>query len=114
MQTKMKTTLFTQKNVCAFLGVVMALMIVFSAQAAESVDHRPVVSKVYEEIFMDLQPVIVESTSEFPSVTFLDKNGKVVAEFYGEKEELEKKFPESFQQVVFLTAYGKHEFYLVK
>lgn len=117
----MKTTLITQKNVCAFLGFIMALMIVFSAKATEMNANEGSAIAAYavqqasdEAVPMDIAPVEIESLQEFPTITLIDKYGKVVAELYGEKSELEKRFSASFTQDLFVTAYGNHEFYLVK
>jgi hypothetical protein len=117
----MKSTLITQKNVCAFLGLIMALMIVFSAKATEmNVNEVSAVSAfagqqaTEEEVPMEIAPVEIESLKDFPTITLIDKHGKVVAELYGEKSEIEKRFSASFTQDLFVTAYGNHEFYLVK
>jgi hypothetical protein len=117
----MKATILTQKNVCAFLGLVMALTILWSAKTDAKVDQINEVIPM--EIFMGLESVqeeaiqmeklVLSDIKEIPTITFINKYGEIVAEFYGEKSELEKKFKETFNRGKFVTASGKHEFYLI-
>jgi hypothetical protein len=118
----MKTTILTQKNVCAFLGLLMALTILWSASAEAKVDTT-INEVIPMEIKMGLGSVQEEAINmgnldfsdikEIPTITFINKYGDIVAEFYGEKSELEKKFKETFKRGQFVTASGKHEFYLI-
>ncbi len=118
----MKSIILTQKNVCAFLGLLMALTILWSASAEAKVDTT--INEVFPiEINMGLEAVQDESIQmekldlsgikEIPTITFINKYGEIVAEFYGEKAELEKKFNVTFKKSQFVTASGKHEFYLI-
>ena len=117
----MKTTILTQKNVCAFLGLVMALTILWSAKAEAKVDQINEVSpmefnlgsEVVKEEFIQMEKFNLTDIKEIPTITFINKYGEIVAEFYGEKSELEKKFNETFKKGQFVTASGKHEFYLI-
>ncbi len=116
----MKMTILTQKNVCALLGLLMALTILWSAKAEASVDF------VNGVIPMELKEV-VESSDEvlktvdvdlsdikaLPTITIINKYGEVVAEFYGDKSELMKRFPNISEKGKFVTASGKHEYYLL-
>jgi hypothetical protein len=118
----MKATILTQKNVCAFLGLVMALTILWSAKAEAKVDTT-INEVIPMEINMGLETVQEEAIQmekldltdikEIPTITFINKYGEIVAEFYGDKSELEKKFKETFKKGQFVTASGKHEFYLI-
>ncbi|MFD2199942.1 hypothetical protein [Shivajiella indica] len=117
----MKPTILTQKNVCAFLGFMMALTILWTAKAEAKVDQiNEVIPMELKEGFEITQeeiiPMIEFELSDIktePTITFINKYGEVVAEFYGEKSELEKKFKETFERSSILTKYGKHEFYLI-
>ncbi|WP_373496660.1 hypothetical protein [Aquiflexum sp.] len=118
----MKTTILTQKNVCAFLGLLMALTILWSAQAVAKVDTtiNEVIPMEIElgygsvqEEAIQMEKIDLSDIREIPTITFINKYGDIVAEFYGEKSELEKKFKETFKKGQFVTAYGKHEFYLI-
>jgi len=118
----MKPTILTQKNVCAFLGFMMALTILWSAKAEAKVEQIneiiPMELKEGFEITQEEEMIpefifdVIDIKTE-PTITFINKYGEVVAEFYGEKSELEKKFKETFEKGKLLTSYGKHEFYLI-
>jgi hypothetical protein len=118
----MKPTILTQKTVCAFLGLMMALTILWAAKAEAKVDR---INEVFPmEINLGLEGVQEEkiqgpevdlsSLKELPTITIINKYGEVVAEFYGDKEEIKKRFKESFEKGSFVTASGSHEFYLVR
>jgi hypothetical protein len=118
----MKSIILTQKNVCAFLGLLMALTILWSASAEAKVD-----TTINEEISMvnelrldsvqereiQMEEIDLSGIKEVPTITIINKYGEIVAEFYGEKAEIEKKFKETFKKSQFVTASGKHEFYLI-
>ncbi|RZS95128.1 hypothetical protein [Cecembia calidifontis] len=117
----MKPTILTQKNVCAFLGLIMALTILWSAKAEAKVDSINEVipmelyeskETVQEEILPQLEIDFSKVKTE-PTITFINKYGEVIAEFYGEKSVLESKFKDFFEKGEFITASGKHEFYLL-
>lgn len=117
----MKPTILTQKNVCAFLSLIMALTILWAAKVEAKSDIVSVVMPmdsiervegIQEEVpafELDLSDI-----REFPTVTLINKYGEVVAEFYGSKTELEKRFKEVIDNGDFLTTVGKQEFYLVR
>ncbi len=118
----MKTSILTQKNVCAFLGLIMALTIVFSANANNHprqfqndsyLEMKEGSNAVKDEM---VSPIEIDFTNikEVPSITLINKYGEVVAEFYGPKSSIEKRFEESIKKGDFITSYGNHEFYLVK
>jgi hypothetical protein len=117
----MKATILTQKNVCAFLGLVMALTILWSAKAEAKVDQINGLipmeiymgSEVVQEESIQMEKLEFPNIKEIPTITFINKYGEIVAEFFGEKSELEKKFKETFKKGQFVTASGKHEFYLI-
>ncbi|AFL83686.1 hypothetical protein Belba_1047 [Belliella baltica DSM 15883] len=116
----MNTSILTQKNVCAFLGLIMALTIVFSASAQENkVLGEQLTAVLANEITEEKEALEMIVNVELPELkaepiaTFINKQGEVIAEFYGEKSDLEIKFSELFKKCKFLTASGKQEFYLV-
>ncbi len=119
----MKTIILTQKNVCAFLGLIMALTIVFSASAHVNNDSNHFQFETIVEIkegsnaLKDemVSPIEIDFTNikEVPSITLINKYGEVVAEFYGPKSSIEKRFEENIKKGEFITSYGNHEFYLV-
>lgn len=117
----MKPTILTQKNVCAFLGLIMALTILWSAKAEANVDTVNEVipmelnegkETTQEEILPQVEIDFSKVKTE-PTITFINKYGEVIAEFYGEKSELESRFKDFFEKGEFVTASGKHEFYLI-
>lgn len=69
-------------------------------------------SKVESEIitaynldFSDLKQV--------PTITLVDKNLQIVAEFYGEGSEIKTRFPETFADASLLGEFTNHKVYLV-
>lgn len=119
----MKPTILTQKNVCAFLGLLMALTILWLASAEAKVNTFDVVTsnmevndtlsdtkEIAQALEIDLKDINVKA---LPTITFINKYGEVVAEFYGEKSEIEGKFKELLKNGIFMMATGKHEFYLI-
>ncbi|SNS43211.1 hypothetical protein SAMN06295967_109114 [Belliella buryatensis] len=116
----MNTTVLTQKNVCAFLGLIMALTIVWTANAQGATlkgEQANEIAAMEELKIADQQEMLVEidlsNIKQEPTATFINKHGEVVAEFYGDKAELEQKFKGLFRKCDFITASGNHEFYLV-
>lgn len=119
----MKPTILTQKNVCAFLGLLMALTILWSASAEAKVTTFDVVTtsmvvndtgndtkEKVETVEIDLKDINIKA---LPTLTFINKYGEIVAEFYGDKSEIEGKFKELLKNGSFMMSSGKHEFYLV-
>lgn len=118
----MKSIILTQKNVCAFLGLLMALTILWSARAEAKVDTtiNEGISMVNEmrldsvqEREIQMEEIDLSEIKEVPTITIINKYGEIVAEFYGEKAEIEKKFEVTLKKCQFVTASGKHEFYLI-
>lgn len=118
----MKASILTQKNVCAFLGLIMAFTIVFKANAADgrpqqqeegtSMHQTENLSSVQEEV-LDVIEVDFSGLVQIPTITVINKYGEVIAAFYGEKSEIQNKFKEAFKKCQFITSSGKQEFYLV-
>lgn len=61
---------------------------------------------IYSLDFSDLKQV--------PTITLVDKNLNIVAEFYGEVSEIKTRFPESFASASLLGEFTNHKIYLVK
>jgi hypothetical protein len=51
---------------------------------------------------------------QVPTITFVDKNLNIVAEFYGDFSEIKSRFPESFQDDSLLNEFYNHKIFLVK
>lgn len=62
-------------------------------------------TEVYSLDFSDLKQV--------PTITFVDKNLNIVAEFYGKVSEIKSRFPETFVNAGLLNVYQNHTIYLV-
>ena len=116
----MKPTILTQKNVCAFLGLIMALTIVWSASAEAKVDNinevlymdTTTVHEVKKEEILQLE-IDIERLVNLPTITFINKHGEVVAQFYGDKSTLKHQFRDSIERGQLITAVGNHEIYLL-
>ncbi|MCS4435597.1 hypothetical protein [Aquiflexum gelatinilyticum] len=118
----MKPTILTQKTVCAFLGLMMALTILWAAKAEAKVDRINEVipmefnlglGEVQENVIQEFE-LDLSDLKELPTITIINKYGEVVAEFYGDKEEIKKKFKGSFEKALFVTDSVGQEFYLVR
>jgi hypothetical protein len=119
----MKPTILTQHNVCAFIGLLMALTILWSAKAEakvqtfDMVTTKTVVNDTVKEKKEPAQ-VLEINLDELqlkvqPTITFINKYGEVLAEFYGNKSEIEGKFKELLKNGNLVMISGKHEFYLI-
>lgn len=116
----MKSSIFNQKNVCALLGVILALTIVMSASAQGGMMPNRNISSlisdlnestvqeelVFEEVVIDIQ--------EIASVTFINKEGMVVAILEGDKSVLEDIYRDKISKSYYMSSYGIHEVYLIK
>lgn len=119
----MKPTILTQYNVCAFIGLLMALTILWSAKAEAKVqtfDMETARIAVNDTVKDLKEPAMVLEINmdelhlkTLPTITFINKYGEVVAEFYGEKSEIKGKFKELLKSGSFMMSSGKHEFYLI-
>jgi hypothetical protein len=116
----MKKSIFNRMNVGAILGIIMALTIVMSADAQGPDRVVAEGSESNEEAYKDVKDeLIVEDLKldleeEIPSVTFINKDGEVVAFLQGDKAVLEDIYTDRFSRSYFLTSSGVHEFYLIK
>ncbi|MCH7403305.1 hypothetical protein ACFOUP_08345 [Belliella kenyensis] len=114
----MKTSILTQKNVCAFIGLVMAIMIVWSANAqASTLKNDSTTEKTAltpKSNAPESSNLVLElpSLKEEPTAVLINKYGDVVAEFYGEMEEIKVKFSGLFEKCDYITKSGKQSFYL--
>lgn len=100
-------------SVLSKLGVAMMLgfFSIAPALASESISKDSVVFTEnsildYSLDFSDLKQV--------PTITLVDKNLNIVAEFYGEISEIKTRFPESFQNASLLKEFTNQKIYLVK
>lgn len=51
---------------------------------------------------------------QIPTITFVDKNLNIVAEFYGDFEEIKARFPQNFQHAFLLNEFYNQKIFLVK
>lgn len=119
----MKNLILSQKNVCALVGLMLALTIVWSANAnaqgagylaakkgltelakSESNDTKEELSVV--DITIEIE--------EVASVTFINKYGEVVAVLEGDKSVLEEIYRDKISKSYFMSSYGIHDVYLIK
>ena len=121
----MKTKIFNQKNVCALLGVILALTIGFSANAqggmmadrnlggaaAMTIQSDDESANVREE--MNFEELVIE-IQEIATVTFINKEGEVVAVLEGDKSVLEDIYQDKISKSYYMSSYGIHDVYLIK
>jgi hypothetical protein len=74
------------------------------AQAASS--EKPALDEMNYQI--DLPEL-----KELPTITLVDKNLKVVAEFYGNPEEVKQQFEKTFEKAELLAKHNKQSIYVV-
>jgi hypothetical protein len=120
----MKKSIFNRMNVGALLGLMMALTIGMNANAqdpdkriaewkkAESPVLRLAKEEKKDELIVD--EIVLDLPEELPSVTFINKEGEVVAVLHGDKSVLEDIYTDRFSRSYFLSASGNHEVYLIK
>jgi len=112
----MKNLILNRKKLSALLiGVMMGLVVVVSganAQGPEAEDWKGVVKEMRDE--SAFEEVDLNLPAEIPSVTFINKEGEVVAVLHGDKAVLEETYTNQFSRSYFLSASGLHEVYLIK
>jgi hypothetical protein len=111
----MFTSIQVRRSVSALSKLGFAIMLGFfsiaPALASENISKDSEVSTensilVYSLDFSDLKQV--------PTITLVDKNLKIIAEFYGEVNEIKTRFPENFENASLLGEFTNHKIYLVK
>jgi len=119
----MKNLILSQKNVCALVGLMLALTIVWSANAnAQGTGFLAVKwgvceilgsesNDANEELSIDNISIDIE---EIASVTFINKYGEVVAILEGDKSVLEDIYRDKFSKSYYMSSYGIHDVYLIK
>jgi len=55
----------------------------------------------------------ISDLKQVPTITLVDKNLHIVAEFYGEVTEIKTRFPETFKNASLLGEFTNHKIYLV-
>lgn len=55
----------------------------------------------------------ISDLKQVPTITLVDKNLHIVAEFYGEVSEIKTRFPETFTDASLLGEFTNHKIYLV-
>jgi hypothetical protein len=120
----MKKSIFNRMNVSALIGIMAALSIGVSANAqdpdrrlaewseAAGLTIRVAKEELKDELIVD--EIVLDLPEELPSVTFINKEGEVVAVLHGDKSVLEDIYTDRFSRSYFLTSSGMHEVYLIK
>lgn len=119
----MKINILNQKNVYTILAMVMAFTITTSTKANEVTSELHNIDLV-EQGIENVETLLFESEiqpnqfeisdlKEMPRITFIHKYGETIAEFYGEKPDLEKTFDGASKKCQLITISGKHAFYLI-
>jgi len=119
----MKKSIFNQQIVRTLIGVVLAMNLMWSASAQElrliavnqgerhqNLSLEKTINNEKEELLIEVLEVI----KEVPTVSFINKNGDVVAVLYGDKSVLKEIYKDDLSKSYFLSAYGNHEVYLIK
>lgn len=106
----MKKHLSIQVKKYAFVAFLSAFMLLSSGVFAmkEISKDQLMEDEALPELVLELQEL--KST---PSVTIINKYGEIIAQFYGAKEEIESKFPETLQKSKFILNHGNHHFFLL-
>jgi len=121
----MQNLILSQKNVCAFVGLILALTIVWSANAnaqgtgylavnkglCEMVKEGLVSNDGKEELVVGDLEIQIE---EIATVTFINKMGEIVAVLEGDKSVLEEIYRDKISKSYFMSSYGIHDVYLIK
>lgn len=114
----MKTDVFNRKFVAALLGLGLGFSVMVNANAQDlgflangKIDSALYNEKesekiIFEDIFLDIE--------EVATVTFINKNGEVVAVLRGDKSVLKEKYMNHISKSYFLSAFGIHEVYLLR
>jgi len=119
----MKKAIFNQRIVRTLVGVVLAMNMVWGANAQEvrslAAKHgghqlHPSFPKTDHKDKEELMAEPLNVIEEVPTVSFINKNGEVVAVLYGAKSVLKEIYKEDLSKSYFLSAYGNHEVYLIK
>jgi len=119
----MKNLILSQKNVCALVGLMLALTIVWSANAnAQGADFLAAKQEMSVSVAsessdskedLSLEDFTIE-VEEIASVTFINKYGEVVAVLEGDKSVLEDIYRDKISKSYFMSSYGVHDVYLIK
>ncbi|WP_143961090.1 hypothetical protein [Litoribacter populi] len=65
-----------------------------------------------DELIVD--EIVLDLPEEMSSVTFINKEGEMVAVLHGDKSVLEDIYTDRFSKSYFLSSSGNHEVYLIK
>ena len=107
IQVRRSVSVLSKLGVAMMLGFFsIAPTLAFEKISKDSVVTTENSNLVYSLDFSDLKQV--------PTITFVDKNLNIVAEFYGEASEIKTRFPESFQNASLLKEFNNQKIYLVK
>ncbi|KEO72114.1 hypothetical protein [Anditalea andensis] len=120
----MTNLIVTQKNVCAIVGLILALTIIWSAKANAQETGFLAVNGILESrmeqedsITAD-ESLVIEDISidlkEIASVTFINKYGETVAVLQGDKSVLEDIYRDKISKSYYMSSYGIHDVYLIK
>lgn len=91
------------KKVLLFAALIFGAM---SFSQAASSDHR----QNLEEGKFEIE---ISGLKELPSITLVDKDLKIIAEFYGNSNEVKQQFESTFNKAEFIAKYNNRSIYLV-
>lgn len=86
----------------------MAFILVGNAFANNNSSVNPYDEETIHEMVLEIKEI-----KNSPTVTLINKYGEVIAQFYGDKSEIQSKFSETIGKTTFILNHGNHHFYLV-
>lgn len=107
-QLRRATTNFSRLGLIAIIALLSSVGQVFATEnhLTKSETSLEFLDSGFSLDLSDLQQI--------PTITFVDKNLNIVAEFYGDFSMIKMRFPESFQEASLLNEFHNHKIFLVK
>ncbi len=100
-------------SVISKLGVAMMFGF-FSIAPALASENASKDSVSTTEKLIPVYSLDLSDLKQVPTITVVDKNLNIVAEFYGEASEIKTRFAETFQDASLLSEFSNQKVYLVK
>lgn len=111
----MFTSIQVRRSVSVISKLGVALMLgIFSITPALASENAPKDSVSTTEKLIPAYSLDFSDLKQVPTITFVDKNLNIVAEFYGEASEIKSRFAETFQDASLLSEFNNQKVYLVK
>ncbi len=102
MKTNLKMQITILKKGLLSLALFFGVSLFAFATATEN--------QTLEEINFQLE---FSELKELPSITLVDKNLRIIAEFYGDQSKLKEQFEGTFQKAELLSKHNNQSIYLV-